>query len=326
MIHSLYLNHGLNWMLNKALSQHVCIFTLHRPAGPHGLTGVDLEMLEALLQLLTRHGCQFISIDELLAAGNSLNPAKNYVCFTVDDGYEDQTELLIPLLLKYHAKPTLFVITDLIEGESLPWDAQITTTVLSTHHESLDAAKLGVPGEKWLSLTDRRFIRRYLSLHAKRLEKNARQTFVASLKETLCADTAINSQHFTPTNWERLRELEQQGLTVGSHTCSHSPLATLTREDIGEELERSKRILRAQLSTPSRVFCYPVGMNEDFDLRGIEAVKDAGFIGALTSEPGYFITDTAAKKPFTIPRLSLPASLNTAVRYTSWLEKLRSHQ
>ncbi len=313
-------------MLNKALSQHVCIFTLHRPAGPHGLTGVDLEMLEALLQLLTRHGCEFISIDKLLSPSASLNPAKNYICFTVDDGYEDQAELLIPLLLKYKTKPTLFVITDLVEGESLPWDAQITTTVLSTRETSLNAAELGVPGEKWLSLTDRRYIRRYLSLHAKRLEKSARQTFVKALKEVLCADTPINSLHFTPTNWVRLKELESHGLTIGSHTCSHSPLATLTKEDIREELERSKNILASHVSNPSNVFCYPVGMNEDFDTRGIEAVQEAGFIGALTSEPGYFIREIADKKPFTVPRLSLPASLNTAVRYTSWLEKLRTHQ
>ena len=324
MIHSLYLNRGLNWMLNKALSQHVCIFTLHRPAGPHGLNGVDLDMLESLLKLLTLHGCEFISVDSLLTTYSSLNPARNYVCFTVDDGYEDKAELLIPLLLKYDAKPTLFVITDLVDGYALPWDAQITTTVLSCEQTRLDAGALGVPGEKWLSLKDRRFARRYLSLHAKRLEKNARIHFVAALKDTLCASTPIDDRHFTPTSWERLAQLEQQGLTVGSHTCSHSPLSTLTREDIASELAQSKAILNSHLSAPSAVFCYPVGMLEDFDERGVEAVQEAGFVGALTSEPGYFVSKAIKSAAFTVPRLSLPASLNTAVRYTSWLEKLRA--
>ena len=139
MIHSLFLSKGLNWLLNKALSQHICIFTLHRPVGPHGLNGVDLTMLEGFLRLLRRHGCEFISIDTLFSKRQHLNPSKNYVCFTVDDGYRDQAETLIPILLKYDARPTLFVITDLIDKQILPWDAQIATTIRATEHESLDA-------------------------------------------------------------------------------------------------------------------------------------------------------------------------------------------
>lgn len=326
MIHSLFLNKGLNWLLNKALSQHVCIFTLHRPVGPHGLNGVDLSMLEGFLRLLRRHGCEFISVDTLFARRAQLDPAKNYVCFTVDDGYQDQVESLIPILLNYDARPTLFVITDLIDKQQLPWDAQIATTIRATNHTELDAGALGVPGERILSLRDKRHARRYLSLHAKRLERNARGEFVQELKETLCADTPIDTRHFEPTNWQRLQELEAQGLTVGSHTCSHSPLATLSKEDIRQELSESLKVLHQYLKQPSDVFCYPVGMQEDFDERGSAIVAEHGFIGALTSEPGYFVLETVNKHPFTVPRLSLPATTNTAVRYASWLEKLRAGQ
>lgn len=326
MIHSLFLSKGLNWLLNKALSQHVCIFTLHRPVGPHGLNGVDLTMLEGFLRLLRRHGCEFISIDSLFSNRQHLNPSKNYVCFTVDDGYRDQAETLIPILLKYDARPTLFVITDLIDKQILPWDAQIATTIRATEHDSLDAGALGVPGERILSLKDKRHARRYLSLHAKRLERNARLAFVRTLKDTLCGDSVVDTRHFEPTDWERLRELQKQGLTVGTHTCSHSPLSTLSKEDIQQELTDSLSVLNQHIDSPSQLFCYPVGMQEDFDERATEIVKQNGFIGALTSEPGYFVLDAVNKSPFTVPRLSLPATTNTAVRYASWIEKLRAGQ
>lgn len=326
MIHSLFLSKGLNWLLNKALSQHICIFTLHRPVGPHGLNGVDLTMLEGFLRLLRRHGCEFISVDDLFAKRHHLNPAKNYVCFTVDDGYQDQAESLIPILLKYDARPTLFIITDLIDKQTLPWDAQIATTIRATDHSELDAGALGVPGERILSLKDKRHARRYLSLHAKRLERNARQAFTDRLKHTLCGEADIDTRHFEPTSWQRLNELHKEGLTVGTHTCSHSPLSTLSKEDIRQELSDSLAVVKKNIPSPSKVFCYPVGMKEDFDERAADIIKNQGFIGALISEPGYFVSDAVEKNPFAVPRLSLPATTNTAVRYTSWMEKLRAVQ
>ena len=150
--------------------------------------------------------------------------------------------------------------------------------------------------------------------------------FVHKLKDTLCGDSAVDTRHFEPTCWERLRELQKQGLTVGSHTCSHSPLSTLSKEDIQQELTDSLSVLNENIESPSQLFCYPVGMQEDFDERATEIVEQHGFIGALTSEPGYFVLDSVNKNPFTVPRLSLPATTNTAVRYASWIEKLRAGQ
>ncbi len=323
MIHSLFLSPGLNWLLNKALSQHVCIFTLHRPSGQHGLNGTDLTMLEDFLRLLIKHNCTFISVDELLDPQTRLNPAKNYICFTVDDGYEDQTDALLPVLLKYEAHPTLFVITDLIEGQ-LPWDARIATAVQSSQCKQLDVAALGMPGERVLSLKDKRQFRRQLSLHAKRLEKSARSKFVADIEAALCPAQQMDVSRYTPANWARLAELESQGLVIGSHTCAHNPLSTLTTSDIHLELNNSMALLNQHLSAPSKVFCYPVGMQEDYDERAMAVVREHGFIGALTSEPGYYVASKARSNAFAVPRLSLPATLNKATRYASWLEKLRA--
>ncbi|QJR81963.1 polysaccharide deacetylase family protein [Alteromonas pelagimontana] len=281
-------------------------------------------MLTRFMKLLKKHHCEFISIDELLSPSTFLNPSKNYVCFTVDDGYEDQTQQLIPVLLAHNAKPTLFVITDLVEGKDLPWDAQIATAVQASLCTELEVGTLGVPGEKWLSLKDKRQARRHLSFHAKRLERNARLQFVEDIKFRLCAKTPIDTSHYTPTNWQRLRELEAEGLKVGSHTCSHSPLSTLSKDDIRAELIASREILEKNLQAPSAVFCYPVGMSEDVDDRAREIVKELGYKGALTSEPGYFVRRSMRENLFDVPRLSLPASLNTAVRYVSWLEKMRA--
>ena len=58
--------------------------------------------------------------------------------------------------------------------------------------------------------------------------------------------------------WEQIRAMVSEGLcTVGSHGVSHSPLSSLSAEDVERELVASKQRLEELLGIEVRHFSYP---------------------------------------------------------------------
>ncbi len=44
-------------------------------------------------------------------------------------------------------------------------------------------------------------------------------------------------------NWDEVREMSLNGLSFGSHSCSHRILTTISADEVSEELRRSKEVL-----------------------------------------------------------------------------------
>jgi peptidoglycan/xylan/chitin deacetylase (PgdA/CDA1 family) len=60
-------------------------------------------------------------------------------------------------------------------------------------------------------------------------------------------------------DWDNLRELERQGVSIQSHSASHLPFSGLTLIEQEEELRRSAAALEAGLGKRAEVFSYPYG-------------------------------------------------------------------
>ena len=54
------------------------------------------------------------------------------------------------------------------------------------------------------------------------------------------------------------------GMTVGSHTCSHELLSTLSEQQQLDELVTSKRLLEERVGRTITALSYPVGLPESF--------------------------------------------------------------
>ncbi|WP_028864315.1 polysaccharide deacetylase family protein [Psychromonas aquimarina] len=111
-------------------SQEIPIIMYHRfikdesEKGVHG-TYLDIKMLEKHFKLLKRLNIETLTFADLKEAGtvSRLQPGKRYVIITVDDGYKDNYELLLPLLKKYNFKAVVYAVT----GESFNrWDVEQT--------------------------------------------------------------------------------------------------------------------------------------------------------------------------------------------------------
>ena len=97
--------------------------------------------------------------------------------------------------------------------------------------------------------------------------------------------------------WDHLREMQRAGMTIGSHTLSHLPLATLTRDDIEIEVQHSRQLLIEGLQTRIDFISFPHG---SYDERVLQAVSASGYAGCCTSDFGYV---PVAKRSSRIPRI-----------------------
>lgn len=316
-------------IMNSVVGHYVTIYMIHRPRPlDAAYEGVNPELLEACIIYAKEAGFEFVSIDDVI--NNALNgkkPARPTLCFTLDDGYQDQLDQLVPILLKHDCKPTLFAIVDMVDGLDWPWDSKLSNAIWRTTLQELTFHFNGNRFDLRLSLpNDRRNLRRQLTRFGKSLSADQLTAFTKALLVELgfSPDDAVPLA-YKPSTWESLRQAEQAGLRIGSHACSHRVFSALTDDQVKLELKRAQTLLSEQLKNPSKVFCYPSGTFNDFSLHHTKLVKETNFfVGAVTSMPGNTNHRQIKNEPFLIKRHSFPNSLEKFVRYTSWLEYLRS--
>lgn len=113
----------------------------------------------------------------------------------------------------------------------------------------------------------------------------------------LAADAAAHPEELSTHSWERLRELADRGVEIGSHTCSHPHLPRLGDVELDRELRESRTRLEDELRRRCRFLAYPFG---DEDGRVRAAARRAGYEAAFAL-PG----DVAAPDDFAVPRLGV---------------------
>ncbi len=100
-------------------------------------------------------------------------------------------------------------------------------------------------------------------------------------------------------NWDQIKDLDNRGFNIGSHTLSHPmDLKTLYEEELFAEVQTSKDILENVLGHNITSFCYPRGRADE---RVKEMVARAGYIDARgTGKPGEIEIKDKLYKPGTI--------------------------
>ncbi len=82
---------------------------------------------------------------------------------------------------------------------------------------------------------------------------------------------------------EDIRVMARAGFYFGSHGKKHCFLDKLGEETLREELSGSKKCLEDILKMPVKFFSYPYGK---YDERVVKLAREAGYIGAFTTNKG----------------------------------------
>lgn len=103
-------------------------------------------------------------------------------------------------------------------------------------------------------------------------------------------------------SWSQLKEMEQGGFHIESHTYSHKDLRTLSDEAVERELVQSKDILERGLQKQIQYIAYPQGFTtEQTDALALKAGYALGF----TVQPGNVFP---GQDPYRLPRQAIFAN------------------
>lgn len=306
----------------------VPVFMLHRARDPElGVRGTDPKCIEQALAYLKKQGYQGISIHDLLEAlkdGKKL--PKNAIAFTIDDGFKDQAEVILPIFEKHQIPITMFLATDLLDSKSWSWDFKLDYITQKTTKQSISIQIIKKEfSASFDGLHSRRNFVRLLRNHLKSVSVDTAETAITDLASKL--DVAIPTlppKSYSTMDWEMAKRLESKFISFGPHSCRHVVLSQLSESDAKLEIEASWKLVKTILDNPVPVFCYPTGrFGLDFNERDIELVKEAGLEAAFSSDPGYVLKTDSASNLFNLKRFSFPDSMIHFRQYCSWLERAK---
>lgn len=305
------------------------IFMLHRIAH-HGQPKegkIDPDHLRHCLEYLREKNYTYISLEELISAlhhNESLPPKP--VCFTMDDGYIDQAQIAAPVFLEYGCPVTFFVITGMLDQTIWPWDAQVSWIIESSKKTSLKSSavvkQLGINRDEIIS---RRELRRSIQNAIKKIDAEVIPTVLQQLADT--AGVTIPDTpppDYQPMSWDSARQLEKQGVRFAPHSVTHNILSRLSQKSMEQEINQAWEIISNELEDPLKVFCYPNGRPIDFGVREMEALKKAGYLGAMSTTPDFVMTDKKSRNHiYSLPRFALPDNMTDFIQYCSWIECIK---
>lgn len=303
----------------SALGGAAVILTYHRVADavqdPHGLA-VRPERFQ-------EHIAAFASRYELMTAGSLLRRLAegrrlphNGLVITLDDGYADALTHARPILEAHSAPATVFVASGFVTGQREFWWDELERLVL-TPPSLPERLELRLPDTVFeRTLSDLGRAQLYLDLNRllEPLPASARESALEQLSRQTGAPHAVR-EDVRPLKPEELPVLAADGLVeIGAHTVHHVRLGSLPIDEQREEIEGSKRALEAALGHEVVSFSYPYGTAGSFGRHAERIVREAGFLGAVTTQLGGklpWASVSARSDRFALPRTAtadVPAS------------------
>ena len=257
---------------------------------------------------------QVLSFNELLERWNKKewDHKRQYCVITFDDGWLDNYLYAYPVLRKYGLPATVFLATDFIGTHEWFWPekmAYLLEQVLDPVLASAKRAQCYLLVEQFLGA--RQGIAHPLTAYSngegiivdevidqcKQLPSEAIQKLINELTAVL--EIQLPKDRLVLT-WDEVVQMSQDGISFGSHSCSHRILTNLSRSEIEMELKASKRELAAKQVYDVPVFCYPNGnCNEEIQ----NLVRDSGYQAAVGVHRG--VEGESPKNMFELHRIGV---------------------
>ena len=217
-------------------------------------------------------------------------------CITFDDGYADNVDIALPILLKHRISATFFVATGFLNGGCM-WNDQVIELIRAAP-DYVDLRSLG-HGELTLDSTRARqgAIERLLDA-LKYLPLSARQAQL----DRLCALFPSMPATDLMMCSRQVQALYLAGMEIGAHTVNHPILQNMDPHAARREITDCKSALEDIIDAPVRWFAYPNGKpGRDYGAEHVAMVKAAGFDGAVSTAWGAAAADTDV---FQLPRFT----------------------
>lgn len=286
------------------------IFTLHhvRPAQPgrfdaNAHLSITPDFLEQAIVVAKQCGLIPVTLEEVPNLLADPTDRRRFVSFTLDDGFRNNAEYAAPVFRKHGVPYTIFITQGFVERTRPLWWETAGALVR-------DASSLRVDfghGPETLDLGTRQNktagFERLSELVQSADEDNGVETLDEIAKAHRIDPLAITAD--LTMNAEELRHLARDPLVrFGAHTVTHVNLRRVDEARLRSEIANSAAAVERYIGYRPRAFAYPYGFAAAVGDREIQAVADAGFRIAVTTQPGV-LRETDVSRPTAFHRVSL---------------------
>jgi len=263
------------------------------------LQGLRPQWFDDQIAYLSRN-FEIIPLAELVRCIREHKPVpRKSVILTLDDGFRDNLEHGLPILERYHAPATIFLVTGSISTGALPWSQRLGVLFQRSSLGGFEHP-LFQPAVVDLSTPMRR---RKAYLGTKEVMKTLGHIERERVLKELAALLGVEAPLDRMLSWADVRAMQARGVDFGVHTYSHSLLGRVPSADARWEIERSILDFQDNLGYRSPFFCFPAGsLTPDL----VSLVAELGFQSCFQPGMPRVVTLNGTGNAFSLGRLGLP--------------------
>lgn len=269
----------------RRLAPGLYVFNYHRIGNPDltnfdpNVFSCDQQHFKVQLELI-KSRFRIIGVKETLElVASNKPPSEPLALITFDDGYADNHQNALPILLESQAKALFFLPTDYIETGKIPWwdaaawlvrKSKQSRIRLPGGNTEIDRDKLGV------AKSIRTVLRCFKDIPEQSIAEK-----LASLEESCqCSLDSIETTSLF-MSWKQARELLEHGMGIGSHMCSHRVLSHMSADEQRFEMIQSKNTIEKQTGSIIETMAYPVGGLDSYTEVTKRLAKETGYLAAF---------------------------------------------
>lgn len=259
------------------------------------------SLFSGIIKQLTKN-FTVVSLEHYLNDAGAFQNRRKLATVTFDDGYKDNIEFAAPVLKKFNCPASFYVVSGCIDKNIPTWTYILDNIFQKTKQKNIDLHYDFVPEKfKKISLeliTPEDQIIKDIKIWLKKISNQQRLLILKEISDQ-CNDVPLPANKMM--SWSDIRQLDQDGFIIGSHSHTHPLLASLEREEeISAELNVSAQMIKQETGKCPQTISYPVG---NYDERVVRLSKEAGYQYGLAVGQQFFRTDKDDK--FKIPRAEL---------------------
>ncbi|MDE0895244.1 MAG: polysaccharide deacetylase family protein, partial [Planctomycetota bacterium] len=227
---------------------------------------VSRAKFRSVVKVLQKRGYEFVTIADGMDKLVQGKPGKHMVNISMDDGYRDNAETLLPILKEFGIPATVFLETRVLDERRVNW----------THHLHwlFDAIGQAEIVQRYVAIEGPDAPDSKVVLKASAIGSRGYYHVKRVLKYDVCpkkrdanlsrlfAEAGGNERELADKlymTWEQAQELADAGVELGAHTRTHAILSTLSPEENLAEVNGSARAMEKRLGHSPEVFAYPFG-------------------------------------------------------------------
>lgn len=252
-----------------------------------------------------------LSLDTVILALRKQEPLPaNSVVFTFDDGYADNF-VAAQILKKYGATGTFYLTAACIDRREPFWLSEVIYYLLHTKKTSLILNATGDANITFRLQNANKSQRWQMAAKLigmiKSNNRSMREDIRRQIREQLDDVPFENAADSIMLDWEQVRQMCDDGMSIGGHTMTHLNLPNAGRQDAEAEILECKKLLEKKLNCEIIHFSYPNSGPYKYYTKEIRnLVEQSGYMSSATSFAGFAGRDCdlfALRRVRTVPSL-----------------------